>query len=267
MTYVYPVVSRRAGGLSIGVNLNPNAACNWRCAYCQVPGLVRGAGPPIDRDLLRRELDTMLASVVDGDYLEHAVPEPYRRLNDVAFSGDGEPTTSPDFAVAAEIVVDCLAAHGLLGATKVVIITNGSFARRPRVTAAFDRLASVRGEVWFKLDAGTGEDIARINGVAVDPEAHIARLVHTALRIPTWVQTCLFGWDGAPPRPAQFDPYLAGLERALELGAPLIGVYLYTLARPPYQPNADRLSRLEPAELDRFAIQIRALGIAVQVSP
>jgi len=27
--YVYPVVSRRAGGVSVGINLNPNNACNW----------------------------------------------------------------------------------------------------------------------------------------------------------------------------------------------------------------------------------------------
>jgi wyosine [tRNA(Phe)-imidazoG37] synthetase (radical SAM superfamily) len=43
LTYVYPVVSRRAGGVSVGINLNVNNACNWRCIYCQVPGLTRGA--------------------------------------------------------------------------------------------------------------------------------------------------------------------------------------------------------------------------------
>ena len=48
MTYVYPVVSRRAGGVSIGINLNPNNACNWRCVYCQVPDLKRGAAPAIE---------------------------------------------------------------------------------------------------------------------------------------------------------------------------------------------------------------------------
>ena len=30
LTYVYPVISRRAGGVSVGVNLNVNNACNWR---------------------------------------------------------------------------------------------------------------------------------------------------------------------------------------------------------------------------------------------
>jgi hypothetical protein len=59
MRYVYPVVSRRAGGVSIGINLNPNNACNWRCIYCQVPDLTRGGPPPVDLPLLDAELDRL----------------------------------------------------------------------------------------------------------------------------------------------------------------------------------------------------------------
>ena len=50
MRYVYPVVSRRAGGVSVGINLNVNNACNWACVYCQVDNLTRGGPPPIDLD-------------------------------------------------------------------------------------------------------------------------------------------------------------------------------------------------------------------------
>jgi wyosine [tRNA(Phe)-imidazoG37] synthetase (radical SAM superfamily) len=60
LTYVYPVVSRRAGGVSVGINLNPNNACNWRCAYCQVEGLTLGSGPALDLDLLEKELREFL---------------------------------------------------------------------------------------------------------------------------------------------------------------------------------------------------------------
>ena len=70
LTYVYPVVSRRAGGVSIGVNLNTNDACNWRCAYCQVPGLVRGAAPEIDLGRVDSELREFLGAIVDGNYME-----------------------------------------------------------------------------------------------------------------------------------------------------------------------------------------------------
>ena len=68
MTYVYPVISRRAGGVSVGVNLNPNNACNWHCAYCQVPGLTRGSAPVIDLKQLKEELSSMLEATVHGSF-------------------------------------------------------------------------------------------------------------------------------------------------------------------------------------------------------
>src|SRR5215831_3276570 len=90
LLYVYPVVSRRAGGVSVGINLNPNDACNWRCIYCQVPGLVRGAAPPVDLARLEGELAGFLDSVVNGEWMAQRVPEGSRVLKDVAFSGNGE---------------------------------------------------------------------------------------------------------------------------------------------------------------------------------
>ena len=66
LTYVYPVVSRRAGGVSIGINLNINNACNWRCLYCQVPNLTRGTPPPINLALLEKELRSFLNELLHG---------------------------------------------------------------------------------------------------------------------------------------------------------------------------------------------------------
>src|SRR3954466_8716353 len=40
---VYVVVSARARGLSIGVNMNPDKHCNFDCVYCEVE---RGAPSP-----------------------------------------------------------------------------------------------------------------------------------------------------------------------------------------------------------------------------
>ena len=91
LRYVYPVVSRRAGGVSIGINLNPNNACNWACLYCQVPDLTLGGPPPLDLGLLERELNLMLADIQSGRFVsqfmaENAVGQPYfkatRRMND-----------------------------------------------------------------------------------------------------------------------------------------------------------------------------------------
>ena len=61
--YIYPVISRRSGGLSVGINLNTNNACNWRCIYCQVPNLTRGSAPPVNLKKLQRELGEFLKDI------------------------------------------------------------------------------------------------------------------------------------------------------------------------------------------------------------
>jgi wyosine [tRNA(Phe)-imidazoG37] synthetase (radical SAM superfamily) len=133
MRYVYPVISRRAGGVSVGINLNPNNACNWRCIYCQVPELKRGGPPPIDLALLERELNEFLRDAVSGDFMATRVPAGARQLVDVAFSGNGEPTSATEFPAAVAIVERVLAAHGLAGKLIIRVITNGSLLDRKAV--------------------------------------------------------------------------------------------------------------------------------------
>ena len=133
MTYVYPVVSRRAGGVSVGINLNPNNACNWACVYCQVPDLVRGTAPDIDLVQLETELRTLLTDILHGDFMQTRVPEEVRRLNDIALSGNGEPTSAKVFPQVIELIGRVLADFDLVGKIKLVLITNGSRADLPRV--------------------------------------------------------------------------------------------------------------------------------------
>jgi len=266
-TYVYPVVSRRAGGVSVGVNLNPNDACNWRCVYCQVPGLTRGKAPPVDLARLRAELEAMLEDVVRGDLLARRAPEGMRRLNDIAFSGNGEPTTSPQLGAALDVVAELLDAFDLRGRIAVVLITNGSLADQPAVQEALGRLAELGGQVWFKLDSATRDGLRAINSTAVAPVDHLRRLRACARRCPTWVQTCVFARDGAPPADAEVAAYLAALGDLAAEGVPLEGVLLYGLARPSHQPEAPSLSRLPPAWLEGLAERIEALGLACRVSP
>lgn len=267
MTYVYPVVSRRARGVSIGINLNPNNACNWRCIYCQVPDLKRGGPPPVNLATLEAELRYMLAEVARGDYLARHVPEGMRRLNDVAFSGNGEPTSAPEFPAAVELVGRVLGDFDLAGRIKVVLITNGSLAGKPHVQAGIRAMAGLDGEVWFKFDRATRSGMRRVNDTETDPERHFQRLKQVAALCPTWVQTCMFGLDGAAPDKGEIHAYLAMLDRAcLEIPS-LAGVLLYGLARPSRQPEAKRLAPLPAAWLEALAEQIRAKGLAVRVSP
>ncbi len=208
MRYVYPVVSRRARGVSVGVNLNPNNACNWRCVYCQVPNLAYGKGPPIDLELLERELRETLGAIVHGDFLERSAPEGARRLNDVAFSGNGEPTTSPHFAQAVGVVQRVLDDLGLAD-VKTVLITNGSRIDRPGVGAALGALARTRGEVWFKLDSATATGARRINACNSPVAAQVERLCLAARLCPTWVQTCWFAWHGVEPSAEERTAFVA----------------------------------------------------------
>ncbi|MCK9382112.1 MAG: radical SAM protein [Sulfuritalea sp.] len=264
MRYVYPVISRRAGGVSVGINLNPNNACNWRCIYCQVPDLKRGGPPPIDLELLERELNDFLHWAQSGDFMATRVPAGARQLVDVAFSGNGEPTSAAEFADAVVIAERVLAAHGLAGKLVMRLITNGSLLDRKAVQTGIARIGSAAGEVWFKLDAGTAAGLARINGTRVRPEVVARRLACCAALAPTWVQTCLFRLDGELPAEVETQAYLALLA---PLAPVLAGVHLYSLARPSLQKEAPRLGRMEAARLEEMAERVRQLGLRVRVSP
>lgn len=265
-TYVYPVVSRRARGVSVGVNLNPNAACNWRCAYCQVPDLVRGAGPVIDLSRLATELGDLLDEIAAPGWMEAHAPADARRLNDVAFSGDGEPTSSPQFPDAVEAVHAALDARGLSATVKRVLITNGSLVHQPRVQDGLRRLARAPAEVWFKMDAGTDAGLRRMN----DTHTTIARqrdnLALAARLAPTWVQTMVLDRGGPSLDGAELDAYVALLRGVVADGAPLRGVLLYGLARPPLQPEGATLQPLPAALLARIADAVhRGTGLPVSL--
>jgi wyosine [tRNA(Phe)-imidazoG37] synthetase (radical SAM superfamily) len=267
MTYVYPVVSRRAGGVSVGVNLNPNNACNWACVYCQVPDLVRGTAPEIDLAQLEAELRAMLADILHGDFMQTRVPEGARRLNDIALSGNGEPTSAKAFPQVIELIGRVMVDFELVGKIKLVLITNGSLVDRPRVQDGLQKMAGLNGEVWFKFDSATASGMRSINQTRVSPDKQFERLAVAARLCPTWLQTCVFAFDGTPPAAAEQAAYLAAVTRIRQESIPVLGVLLYGLARPSMQPQASRLSALSADWLETFADKIRAAGLPVKVSP
>lgn len=267
MTYVYPVVSRRAGGVSIGINLNPNNACNWRCVYCQVPELKRGAAPATDLARLEAELGAMLEDVLHGDFMRERVPEGARRLNDIALSGNGEPTSAKAFAEVIQLIGRVLKRFGVAGKIKLVLITNGSLIGRANVQLGLKRMARLNGEVWFKLDSATRAGLERINHTRQSLRLTATNLAQAAALCPTWIQTCVFAFDGAPPSREEQTAYLEFLRERLAEGVKLQGVLLYGIARPSQQPEAPRLAPLPLAWLDAFGAEIAALGLAVKVTP
>ena len=265
MTYIYPVVSRRAQGVSVGINLNVNNACNWRCIYCQVPNLTRGGPPAIDLAQLKQELNSMMQALLHGDFMQRYVAESDRRLMDIAFSGNGEPTTCKQFGEVLDIVAEVMQQYDLIQQdVKVRLITNGSQMDKVEVQAWMKKLAQINGEVWFKIDAGNRAGFARINDIQMTPEAHIKRLKTCAALCPTLVQTCMFALDGIAPSEADIADYLALIKQVC---SEIKGVHLYSVARPSYQPEAPRLGRLDEAWLNQMAERIRTLAIPVYVNP
>ncbi len=263
MKYVYPVVSRRAGGVSIGINLNINNACNWRCIYCQVPNLTRGTPPPIELDVLEKELRAFLTNLLHGDFMERYVAEADRHLKDIAFSGNGEPTSAKEFPQVVLLVEKILRDFNVLNTLKIRLITNGSLMDKQAILDSISHLAKYNGEVWFKLDAGTKKGILRTNDVNINPQTHIQRLKNCAEACPTFIQTCMFALDGQPPNALEISAYLALINEVKDI---VKGVHLYGLARPSFQAESDRLGRLSPERLEIIAQRIRTLGLTVHVS-
>ena len=267
LIYVYPVISRRAGGVSVGINLNVNNACNWRCIYCQVPGLNRGAPRPVDLPTLRAELTGFLQDVLKGDFLATRVPEGARRLNDIALSGNGEPTSAKEFEQVIDLIGAIRKQAGVPALVKTVLITNGSLMQRNGVQGGVKKLAALNGEVWFKLDRATDAGMRKVNNTRTGMTRVRANLAVAARLCPTWIQTCVFAIDGAGPDEAELAAYVDFLRKCKAELIPLQGVLLYGLARQSFQPEAPRLAPLPPEWLETSAQCIRALGLAVKVAP
>jgi hypothetical protein len=261
LRYVYPVVSRRAGGVSIGINLNTNNACNWRCIYCQVPDLVRGTAPPVDLPLLEKELSGFLHELQHGDFMQR-VPTEARRINDIAISGNGEPTSAQEFAEVIELIAKLKPAD-----LKLVLITNGSLLQRDNVQQGLRRMAQLNGEVWFKLDRASEAGMALVNDTKMTMEKVRQNLAAAIACCPnTWLQTCWFALDNKAPLAQDEDDYVDFLKGLLRGGITPQGVLLYGLARPSMQKEGSRLSALSNEQMESFAARIRMLGVDVRLS-
>ena len=256
--YVYAVVSRRARGLSIGVNLNPDKVCNFDCPYCQVDR----TGPKPDGSVvvadLGRELDRLL-TLAAGDLwsappFDTVAPE-LRRVADVAFAGDGEPTSPPEFGEAARTARGLVDAAALRAPLR--LLTNATLLHRPAVIEAlpcFD-------ELWCKLDAGTEAYFRRVDGTTFPFSRVLKNLEQTAVARPITVQSMFLSLDGAGPDEHEIDAWADRLRHILDAGGRIAQVQVYTVARRPASPAVQPLPR---ARLEEIAARVPA-GVPVDV--
>lgn len=266
LTYIYPVLSRRAGGLSIGVNFNINNACNWRCIYCQVPDLTLGAAPPLDFSLLEKELRQFLNDVLQGDFFDRFQVDPHNRvIKDIAISGNGEPTSVKGFDKAVALIGSIATEMGVLPRSHFVLITNGSLLHQSKVQAGLRCLHQYGGEVWFKFDSATDTGRGLINNAAQTMASALRNLKISATICQTKIQTCLVDYSGQGLIDVEKNAYLQFLKRIKSDGVAIGKIMIYTIARPSMQAEAAKIKALSPEVMRHFADEIRALGFEVRV--
>ena len=255
--YVYPVVSRRSGGLSIGINLNIDKACNFDCIYCCVDRSVPPIRGDVDLEQVTAELDRMLELAVSGEIWEDEafrnVPASLRRVNDIAFSGDGEPTAYPGFDEACARVIDRKKGHDLDG-VKIVVITNATLLDRPGVRRALERLDKHGGEVWAKLDAGSEGYYQLVDQTRFPFQKVLDNILACGQQRKIVIQSLFMRVHSQPLPDDEYVAYLDRLEELLQSGCQIQLVQLYTTARRVAQPYVSPLSH---RELDDLKTRLR----------
>lgn len=265
-TYVYPVVSRRSRGLSIGVNLSPTMICNYRCVYCQIEREEKpSAYVPVDLAVLRAELEEIVPLAADGRIFDHpqfaSTPAPLRRFNDIAFSGAGEPTMCREFREAVDVAAD-VRDRLACPETKLVLITNATMLDRPEVRKTLNRFSPERDEIWAKLDAGTQSYHRKILRSQVPLEHVVNNMLTVGREHPIVVQTLFMLLDGAPPSNDELEAYIGRLRYLLDSGAKIDRIQIHTVAR---RPAESYVAALSDEQVDSIVAQVaQATGLVVE---
>lgn len=267
--YVYPVIARRSKGLSIGVNLNPDKRCNYSCVYCQVDRSVPRGLHEVSLLVLRDELKLALGQAKGGqlwrDERFASTPAALRRINDIAFSGDGEPTCVADFDLAVSAAAKVKHEMGA-DDVKLVVITNSSNLASPQVRRALPILDANGGEIWAKLDAGTEEYFRVVNRPRGDVTLdQIVRDI-TALAVgrPVVIQSLFMNLRGAGPTPEEIAAYCGRINSIQAAGGRIKLIQAHTVARAPAEQYVRPLSDAQLEEI-AAAIRLAAPGVNVEV--
>jgi len=266
LVFVYPVISRRSQGLSIGINLNPDKRCNFDCVYCEVDRKTPGRAQSVDLVQLRDELRWLIRFALEGGLAQlpkfSEVPELTRVVRDLAFSGDGEPTMIPNFSDCVRVAIEVKAEFGLQD-TKLVLITDSVGLDKADVRAGLTLMEAHNGEFWCKLDAGTEPFYRRVNRSFVRFARILKNITETARVRPVVIQSLFLRIQGEPMPAEELAAYCDRLNEIVAAGGRILEVHVYTVARPTPEPWATKLTR---EELESISATIRSrTGLKVVV--
>lgn len=263
--FVYPVVSRRSRGISVGVNLNPDKVCNFDCIYCQVDRRSESETKFVELDQVLEELRSVLNLIVSGEIYADAkfasTPEPFRRLNDIAFSGDGEPTTFRNF----DDIIDQVATlkRELASDAHMVLITNASMLHRAHVQRGLETMDANNGQVWAKLEAGTDEYYQLIERTRI-PFRQILDNITSAAKIrPLIIQSLFMNVNGKPPSQDELMAFCDRLSEITSAGGQLKLIQLYTVARQPAESFVTALTEQQLQQISDLVVSRTGLQTAV----
>ncbi len=263
--FVYAVVSARARGLSVGVNLCPDKHCNFECVYCEVHRNGDVPAGRLDVEVMAAELKKTLAFVRSGRLRERpwyrALPDELLQLRHVALSGDGEPTLSPHFGEALQAVMHVRAVSGM-PFFKLVLLTNATGLDQPQVLHGLKHLTR-SDEVWAKLDGGTQAYLNKVNRASVPVEKILSNILLLGRQRPVVIQSLFPAINGEEPPLEEIEQYARRLLELKKAGAQISLVQIYSATRP--SPNSES-GHLPLKVLSRIAHTVRqTTGLAAEV--
>lgn len=263
--FVYAVVSARARGLSVGVNMCPDKYCNFQCVYCEVHrnGEPREAG--LDVEAMAAELKRTLTFVRGGRLRERpwyrTLPDELLQLRHVALSGDGEPTLSSTFAEALQAIVHVRALSGF-PFFKLVLLTNATGLDLPHVQQGLKHFTR-SDEVWAKLDGGTQAYVNKVNRSSVPLDKILSNILMLSRQRPVVIQSLFPAINGEEPPLEEIEQYARRLLELQKEGAQISLVQIYSGTRP--SPNSES-GHLPLKVLSRIAHIVRqTTGMTAEV--
>jgi wyosine [tRNA(Phe)-imidazoG37] synthetase (radical SAM superfamily) len=257
--FVYVVVSPRARGLSIGINMNPDKRCDFNCVYCEVNRDLPARDLQLDVALMEAELHHTLKLASLGKLREvplyRTLPDDLLQLRHVALSGDGEPTLCPHFAAAVHAVVH-VRAQGRMPFFKMVLITNGTWLDLPMVQQGLKSFTK-QDEIWIKLDAGTQAYMNKVNRPGVTLEKILGNILTLGRQRSIVIQSLFQSHEGHEPPDEEIHHFALRLKELKDQGADISLVQIYSATRPPSHAPCDHLPL---KTLSRIAQSVRQLA-------
>ncbi|MCL4731940.1 MAG: radical SAM protein, partial [Planctomycetes bacterium] len=183
-----------------------------------------------------------------------ATPPALRRVNDVAFAGDGEPTTYLRLGDAIREVHALKQRHGL-AAVKTIVLTNATMLHSDVVRARLGELAAGPYEIWAKLDAGTQAWFERVDGTTRRLDAIVRGITACARELDVIIQTMIPTMDGRDCGDAEAAAIGDRVAQIRRDGGRLRQVQVYTTAR---RPADARVGMVSDQRLDELAAIIRS---------